>query len=58
MQRMYDKQGRPLVPLHLDRNTVIMVPENKATQKYADKYRKMMERSQKIGCHLYIRDDD
>lgn len=41
-----------LVPLRLDRNTVILVPPKKANEKYKARYLKNAERSRKMATHL------
>lgn len=41
-----------LVPLRLDRNTVILVPPEKANRKYKDKYLKNAERARRMATHL------
>jgi len=49
---MIDNKGRKLVPLRIDRNTVLLVPPEKATPERAKKFRKDMERSQKMALNL------
>ena len=41
-----------LVPLRLDRNTVILVPPEKANEKYKARYLKNAERSRRMTTHL------
>lgn len=42
-----------LVPLRLDRNTVILVPPEKANEKYKARYlKKNAERSRRMATHL------
>lgn len=49
---MIDNKGRKLVPLRIDRNTVLLVTPDKATSERAKKFRKDMERSQKMALNL------
>ena len=41
-----------LVPLRLDRNTVILVPPEKANEKYKTRYLKNAERSRRMALNL------
>lgn len=41
-----------LVPLRLDRNTVILVPPEKANEKYKARYLKNAERSRRMALNL------
>ena len=41
-----------LVPLRLDRNTVILVPPEKANEKYKARYLKNAERARRMATHL------
>lgn len=47
-----DNKGRKLVPLRIDRKTVLLLPSDKATAERAEKFRKDMERSQKLAMNL------
>lgn len=49
---MKDKKDKELVPARIDRNTVVLVPKEKATPDYAEKFRKACERSQKMAMNL------
>ena len=42
-----------LVPLRLDRNTVILVPPEKANEKYKARYLKNAERSRKLAINQF-----
>lgn len=42
-----------LVPLRLDRNTVILVPPEKANEKYKAHYLKNAERSRKLAINQF-----
>lgn len=41
-----------LVPLRLDRNTVVLVPPEKANEKYKEHYLKNADRSRRMATHL------
>ena len=41
-----------LVPLRLDKNTVILVPPEKANEKYKERYLKNADRSRRMAMHL------
>lgn len=41
-----------LVPLRLDRNTVILVPPEKANEKYKARYLKNAERARRMALNL------
>ena len=41
-----------LVPLRLDRNTVILVPPEKANEKYKERYLKNADRSRRMALNL------
>lgn len=41
-----------LVPLRLDRKTVILVPPEKANEKYKARYLKNADRSRRMATHL------
>lgn len=49
---MIDNKGRKLVPLRIDRNTVLLVPPEKANDKYKARYLKNAERSRRMATHL------
>ena len=50
----YIKQlkDKGLVTLHIDRNTVLFVPPDKANDKYKAEYLKNAERSRKMALNL------
>lgn len=47
-----DLKDKGLVPLRIDRNTVIFVPPDKANDKYRAEYLKNAERSRKMALNL------
>lgn len=47
-----DIKEKNLVPLHIDRNTVLFVPPEKANDKYKAEYLKNAERSRKMALNL------
>lgn len=47
-----DIKEKNLVPLRLDRNTVILGPPEKANEKYKARYLKNAERSRRMATHL------
>lgn len=47
-----DIKENNLVPLRLNRNTVILVPPEKANEKYKARYLKNAERSRRMATHL------
>ena len=49
---MIDNKGRKLVPLRIDRNTVLFVPPEKANEKYKARYLKNAERSRRMALNL------
>lgn len=49
---MIDNKGRKLVPLRIDRNTVLLVPPDKANEKYKARYLKNAERSRRMALNL------
>lgn len=49
---MKDKKDKELVPVRIDRNTVVLVPKEKATPDYAERFKKKCERSQKMAMNL------
>lgn len=49
---MIDNKGRKLVPLRIDRNTVLLVPPEKANEKYKARYLKNAERSRRMALNL------
>lgn len=49
---MIDNNGRKLVPLRIDRNTTLLVPPEKANDKYKARYLKNAERSRRMATHL------
>lgn len=48
-----DIKEKNLVPLRLDRNTVILVPPEKANEKYKAHYLKNAERSRKLAINQF-----
>ena len=47
-----DHRGREVVPVRIDRNTVALVPKDKATSDYAERFKKKCERSQRMAKNL------
>lgn len=47
-----DIKEKKLVPLRLDRNTVILVPPEKANEKYKARYLKNAERARRMALNL------
>lgn len=47
-----DHKGRELVPVRVDRNTVLLAPKDKVTPDYAERFKKACERSQKMAMNL------
>ena len=47
-----DHRGREVVPVRIDRNTVALVPKDKATSDYAERFKRKCERSQKMAMNL------
>ena len=47
-----DSRGREVGPVRIDRNTVGLVPKDKATSDYAERFKKKCERSQKMAMNL------
>lgn len=52
MKYSTDHRGREVVPVRIDSHTVVMVPKDKVTPDYAEKFRKACERSQKMAMNL------
>lgn len=49
---MKQKKDNKMVHVRIDRNTVVIVPKEKATPDYAEKFRKACERSQRMARSL------
>lgn len=49
---IFDKYGRQLVPLRIDRNTVLLVTRENATAEFAERWRKSAERSRRLAVKL------
>ena len=47
-----DIKEKNLVPLRIDRNTVILVPPEKANEKYKARYLKNADRSRRMALNL------
>jgi hypothetical protein len=47
-----DHRGREVVPVRIDRNTVVLAPKEKATPDYVEKFKKACEWSQKMAMNL------
>lgn len=47
-----DHRGREVVPVRIDRNTVVLVPKDKVTPDYAEWFKKKCERSQRLAMNL------
>lgn len=57
MEQQYNKKGEPLYPIRIDNNTYLLVTKDKLNDKYVKTYIKYMEKSQKMGCNILIKDD-
>lgn len=47
-----DNRGREVVPVRIDSHTVVMVPKDKVTPDYAERFKKKCERSHKMAMNL------